>query len=127
MFKSFSEILKQFTTGQRVFVLVLLLMFSSGSYVITNYLKTDDCRPLIEENLKLQDDFIKISQLIREREMRKHFSEAHMESGDGLMSTTSYDTIYVIRDEPSLDDDVVLEEILDIATQHCDDESNISN
>lgn len=126
MFKSFSEILKQFTTGQRVFVLVLLLMFSSGSYIITNYLKTDDCRPLIEENLKLQSDFIKISELIREREMRKHFSEAHMESGDALMSTTSYDTIYVIRDEPS-SDDVVLEEILDIATQHCDDESNISN
>jgi hypothetical protein len=101
-------------------------MFSSGSYIITNYLKTDDCRPLIEENLKLQSDFIKISELIREREMSKHVSEAHMESGDALMSTTSYDTIYVVRDEPS-SDDVVLEEILDIATQHCDDESNISN
>lgn len=126
MFKSFSEILKQFTTGQRVFVLVLLLMFSSGSYIITNYLKTDDCRPLIEENLKLQSDFIKISELIRKREMHKHFNEAHMESGDALMSTTSYDTIYVVRDEPS-PDDVVLEEILDIATQHCENESNISD
>ena len=126
MFKSFSEILKQFTTGQRLFVLVLLLMFSSGSYIVTNYFKTDDCRPLIEENLKLQEDFVKISQLIREREMRKYFSEAHMESGDALESAMHYDTLYLIEDE-SLTDYIILDEILDIATQHCDNEINLND
>lgn len=68
--KYFVDILKQFTPAQRLFVLVLLLTFTAGSLLLSQYLKTDDCRPIIEENLKMQDDFAKISELLREERLR---------------------------------------------------------
>ena len=68
--KYFVDILKQFTPAQRLIVLVLLLSFTTGGVLTSQYLKTDDCRPIIEENLKMQDDFVKIVELLRKERLR---------------------------------------------------------
>ena len=53
--KYFVDILKRFAPAQRLLVLVLLLSFTTGGVLTSQYFKTDDCRPIIEENLKMQD------------------------------------------------------------------------
>lgn len=64
--KSIVDILKQFTQGQRIVVLILLL----GTILLMSYFKQDDCSPIIQENLKMHDDFLKISQMLREERMK---------------------------------------------------------
>lgn len=63
--RHFVDILRQFTPSQRLAVLVLLLAFTSGTLLVSQYLKTDDCRPLIEENKKMVRDFATISAILR--------------------------------------------------------------
>lgn len=70
--KYFVDILKQFTQTQRLFVLVLLLSFTTGAFLVSQYLKTDDCRPIIEENLKMQDDFVRIVELLRKERLKEN-------------------------------------------------------
>jgi hypothetical protein len=67
--KPISDILSQFSHTQRVFVLIITLCFTSGTYLISNYMGNDDCRSIIEENLRLHEDFLTISRMIREREL----------------------------------------------------------
>jgi len=67
--KYFVDILKQFTQTQRLVVLILLLSFTTGGVLISQYLKTDDCRILIDENIKMHQDFAKISAMLREARM----------------------------------------------------------
>lgn len=64
--KSIADILKQFTHRERVLVLVLLLM----TILSLAYFRQDDCQPIIQENLKMHEDFLKISQMLREERMR---------------------------------------------------------
>lgn len=64
--KWFSDILKEFNPKQRLIVLLILLVFSSLTMITTSYLKTDDCRELVDENIQLQNDIVYISGLIRE-------------------------------------------------------------
>ena len=97
--KYFVDILKQFTQAQRLIVLILLLSFSTGGILVSQYLKTDDCRPLIEENLKMQNDFAKISAMLREERLK-----------DNALVSDS-----IIQNNPSND---VMNEILKIAEQH---------
>ena len=68
--KYFVDILKQFTQKQRLVVLIILSFFTTGSILISQYLKTDDCRPIIEENLKMQDDFVKILEILRAERLK---------------------------------------------------------
>lgn len=63
--KSIVDILKQFNQSQRVLVLVLLLV----TILLTQYFKTDECSSLIDENLKMQEDFVTISQMLREERL----------------------------------------------------------
>ena len=70
--KYFVDILKQFTQTQRLIVLILLLSFTTGGVLFSQYLKTDDCRALVEENLKMQDDFIKIVELLRKERLKEN-------------------------------------------------------
>ena len=67
--KYFVNILKQFTQTQRLIVLILLLSFTTGATLVSQYLKTDDCKPLIDENLKMHEDFAKISAMLRAERM----------------------------------------------------------
>ena len=107
--KYFVNILKQFTQAQRLIVLILLLSFTTGSYLISQYLKTDDCRSLIDENIKMQEDFAKISSMLREERMKP--------------KAIMMDTI-MIAGEPKgggvvqVEDNSMVDKILEIADSH---------
>jgi hypothetical protein len=94
--KYFVDILKQFTQTQRLIVLILLLSFTTGSILISQYFKTDDCRSLIDENLKMHEDFAKISSMLREERMKP---EAIM-----------LDTIAAPTEEPKAGSVIIVEE-----------------
>ena len=64
-FNGISEILKQFKPTQRLMVLIFVLLMSVGGYVMGSYFKTDDCRIVVEENLKLHEALVKVSQIAR--------------------------------------------------------------
>lgn len=105
--KYFVEILKQFTRAQRLIVLVLLLSFTTGTYLTSQYLKTDSCESLIEENLKMQEDFAKISSILRKERMNN--------------LTDSTITMTGSKDEPQNEPSEVkttMDEILSIADSH---------
>ena len=75
--KYFADIIGKFGHRQRVFVLVVLLVFSSGTYLLGTYLKQDDCSDLRRENLDLHRDFIAISAMIRD--LRAHVASSQEE------------------------------------------------
>ena len=64
-----SEILKQFNSKQKVFILVILLFFTSITSILTNYLTSDynSCEKIVKENRELLEDYIKISSLIKKQ------------------------------------------------------------
>jgi hypothetical protein len=66
--KHFVNILREFSSAQRLVVLILLLSFTTFGAITMQYLRTDDCRPLREENLQMQEDFIRISRILRNAE-----------------------------------------------------------
>ena len=128
--KYFSEILEQFTTEQKIFVLILLLVFSSGTLLVTQYLKNSDCRPLIEENQKLIEDFTKVSSMVRELKLEvlactaeaasplkivneaPHTVEAAGKVFEAYLDTTSFDSTFSISENDMFD------QILKITDQH---------
>jgi len=127
--KYFSEILEQFTTEQKIFVLILLLVFSSGTLLVTQYLKNSDCRPLIE-NQKLIEDFTKVSSMVRELKLEvlactaeaasplkivneaPHTVEAAGEVFEAYLDTTSFDSTF------STPENNMFDQILKITDQH---------
>lgn len=76
--KPISDILSQFTQAQRIFVLIITLGVTSATYLISDYMSNDDCRPIIEENLRLHQDFLTISRMIRERELNSLITETEL-------------------------------------------------
>lgn len=133
--KYFADIIGKFGPRQRVFVLVVLLVFSSGTYLLGTYLKQDDCSDLRQENLDLHRDFIAISVMIRD--LRAHMTQSRQETvfeepveegvGDGAAETVT-DTILVISPPPMEDttetfnfdhiDQQMLDNILRISESH---------
>lgn len=112
MIKGFSDVLKQFTPTQRLIVLVLLLSFTSGSLLLSQYLKTDDCRPIIEENIRMHQDFAKISAMLRNQvnsTERETVAPASSSADSSVLSPPVQ-----IKDESS----VAMDEILKIADSH---------
>ena len=98
----FVNILKQFSQPMRFFVLIVLLINTSGAYLVSQYLKTDDCKPIIEENLKMHEDFAKISAMLRAEQLR--YNRTIVESRD------SYNQNDTIRTRvTSLDSDTELQ------------------
>ena len=61
-----ANILKQFNSKQRMFILILLLVFTSMTSIITSYLSSgyNGCEPLIKQNQELLNDYIQISKLV---------------------------------------------------------------
>jgi len=107
MTKGFERILKQFTSSQRMIVLVLLLAFTSGSILLSQYLKTDDCRPLIEENMRMHQDFAKISAMLRGQTLNG-------EEASGELASDSPASSSEIEKESS----AVIDSVLFIADSH---------
>ncbi len=104
--KYFVNILKQFTQAQRLIVLILLLSFTTGSYLISQYMKTDDCRPLIEENLKMQNDFAKISAMLRAQMMKGN----QIQSDTIMIPEPKRARAMVRRDDETNDSIIVIED-----------------
>ena len=105
--KYFVNILKQFTQSQRLIVLILLLSFSTGGILISQYLKTDDCKPLIEENLKMQNDFAKISAMLRAERLKENQIQSDTIVNGGEVTQL-----------PDNSSNEIMNEILKIAEQH---------
>jgi hypothetical protein len=102
MIKGFEQILKQFTSSQRLIVLVLLLIFTSGSILLSQYLKTDDCRPLIEENIKMHQDFARISAMLRSQALKEE------KISSGPASDSSASTVVNENDSPAMIDSILV-------------------
>jgi len=97
--KYFVNILKQFTQAQRLIVLILLLSFTAGSYLISQYLKTDDCRPFIEENLKMHNDFATISAMLRAQRLKENQIQLDTVTNGSVINDNSLmDSIYNIAE-----------------------------
>jgi hypothetical protein len=122
--KYFSEILEQFTTGQKVFVLILLLTFTSGTYIASIYFRNDNCKELVDENKALLDDFVKVSGMVRDLKMQSLSMVVQPEQGMPEASYSFSDTIFAIQASSSIinleptEEDIILDEILDIADSH---------
>ena len=69
MFSHISEILKQFNTGQRIFVLVQLLVFGLAIYLVPKYLDSisPDAKKLSEKVEKMEDDIIEMETRLMEK------------------------------------------------------------
>jgi hypothetical protein len=69
--KYITEILQQFTRQQRLIVLVIILFFSSFTFLVSTYFKSpqNSCGELMELNKKYVNDFITISNMIREERL----------------------------------------------------------
>ena len=115
--ENFTNILKQFTIGQRIFVLVLLLFFTSITSILTTYFASDynSCNNIVKENRELLQDYILISQMIREQQMpRTESSDLRMTQI--LLDSASVDESRVIsRSAPK---DPILDSILNISDSH---------
>lgn len=119
--KSFAEILDRFSTGQRVFVLILLLVFSSATYLGGSYMKADSCSSLVKENRELLEDYIAIVRIIKSETRINELRENEIKSKERQLSSRepasviTEDTTIVI--EP-LTSNTINEKILKIAEKH---------
>lgn len=86
-----SDILKQFALHQRMVVLIIIL----STIVLVQYLKTDDCRPIIDENIKMHKDFVTLSEILRERNL------SNLEMSSDLEMSSVNDTVIVVNDVES--------------------------
>lgn len=109
--REFVNIIKQFNVRQRMSVLILLLFFTSTTFVVTTFFKSgySDCRELIEENRQLLKDYIIISKLIRESRV---VEESYV---DSTTSFTESSKDFVIPN-----DYYVMDSILTITESHLD-------
>lgn len=108
--KYFVDILKQFNSTQRLVVLILLLSFTTGTYLTSQYLKTDDCRVLIDENLKMHEDFAKISSMLRKKSMDENMVDSTMAMSGSKDGPPPAESI------PG--EEIVMNEVLKIAESH---------
>jgi len=97
--KYFADIIGKFGPRQRVFVLVVLLVFSSGTYLLGTHLKQDDCSDLRQENIDLHKDFIAISAMIRD--LRAHVATSQEEAVVNESEEIVIDSIVIL--EPVVD------------------------
>ncbi len=108
--REFVNIIKQFNLRQRMSVLILLLFFTSTTYIVTTFFKSgyNDCREIIDENRQLLRDYIIISKLIRESRV---VEESYVDS--------SYFT-ELSKDFIIPEDYYVMDSILTITESHLD-------
>ena len=68
---NFIDAIKTLKTSQRLGALVFLALLTSITSIVTVYFKTDDCRVIMDENVKMHEDFAKISAMLRESRMKE--------------------------------------------------------
>lgn len=64
--KAIASILKQFNVKQRLFVLFLILLFTTLGAVLNTYFKSTGCELLIEQNKELVQTIVHIEKMIIE-------------------------------------------------------------
>lgn len=76
----FSNILKEFNSKQKIFVLILLLVFTSVTSILTTYFTSDynSCSAIVEENKSLLEDYVVITKMIREQQMGQMRTSSQM-------------------------------------------------
>jgi hypothetical protein len=117
--KYISDILKQFTKQQRLLVIIIILVFSSVTFLLSIYLKSSnsDCQGVVELNKKYLNDFIVISNMIREERLNRIkqdsiavslVNEMVMDSSNTLKSNDIVDLPIVFEDRSDLIFDSIL-------------------
>ena len=103
--KYINDILKQFSKEQRILVLVILLIFTSSTYVASTYLKTEggSCSELMKENKQLVDDYCRICEILR-RQTKKELVQQAPDS----MARPVPDSIVTAMPTPVMSDPVEL-------------------
>ena len=107
----FADILKQFNSKQKVFILVILLFFTSITSILTNYLTSDynSCEKIVKENRELLEDYIKISSLIKKQyevideQSLQTESAAPSDSSTNVIKTDKNPTI-----QPNMMDSIII-------------------
>lgn len=109
--REFVNIIKQFNVRQRMSVLILLLFFTSTTFIITTFYKSgyNDCREIIDENRQLLRDYIIISKLIRESRV---VEESYVDSSSSFTESS--------KDFVIPNDYYVMDSILTITESHLD-------
>lgn len=78
---------------------------------MSQYFRTDDCRPLIEENIKMHSDFAKISEMLRKQRLQKEGILDEVVMRDSSM-------IPEVKQLPPTEFDQIMDQILQIANSH---------
>jgi|688.fasta_scaffold201802_2 hypothetical protein len=119
--KYISEILKQFTRQQKLFVLILLLVFICGTSIITTYLNSEQksCHEVIELNKKYLKDLVDISKLIQKQKI-EDIQEQLQTVADvpAEASPTNKKLTPIVRAHPNIRKSAVLDSILKISSKY---------
>jgi hypothetical protein len=83
------QVIKSLNPTQRLGAFVFIALLTSFTAILTVYLKSDECSSLAEENVRMHEDFAKISKLLRELRMEKDDIPAESPLVDSLMVDTS--------------------------------------
>lgn len=110
----FADILKQFNSKQKVFILVILLFFTSITSIITNYLTSDynSCEKIVRENRELLEDYIVISNLLKKQYVVSQVDSMATESSGTDTSIT------VVNEPENTVKDVMMDSIIKIVSRH---------
>lgn len=120
--KYISEILKQFTRQQKLFVLILLLVFVCGTSIITTYLNSEQksCHEVIELNKQYLKDLVEISQLIQKQKIQDIQEQLQVVADVPAESPppTEEKITPIVRTAPTIQKSPVLDSILKISSKY---------
>jgi hypothetical protein len=119
--KYIAEILKQFTRQQKIFVLVLLLVFISGTSIITSYLNSEQksCHEVIELNKQYLKDLVDISQLIQKQKIQDIQEQLQVVVDVPAEASPDDNKIKpIVRTAPNIQKSPVLDSILKISSKY---------
>lgn len=120
--KYISEILKQFTRQQKLFVLILLLVFVCGTSIITTYLNSEQksCHEVIELNKQYLKDLVEISQLIQKQKIQDIQEQLQVVADVPAESPppTEEKITPIVRTPPIIQKSPVLDSILKISSKY---------
>jgi len=119
--KYISEILKQFTRQQKLFVLILLLVFICGTSIITTYLNSEQksCHEVIELNKKYLKDLVDISKLIQKQKIEDIQEQLQtIADAPAEASPTNEKLTPIVRTHPNIRKSAVLDSIFNISSKY---------
>ena len=119
--KYISEILKQFTRQQKLFVLILLLVFICGTSIITTYLNSEQksCHEVIELNKKYLKDLVDISKLIQKQKIEDIQEQLQTVVDVPAEASPTHEKLTpIVRTHPNIRKSAVLDSIFNISSKY---------